>query len=182
MHQWIPQKSNETARNMILLLFCGAFALLALTSLFGDIPFRWAFQTVALLLLTAAIFLVTRYMTKRFTYRIEPDGEDAYDLTVIESSANGKRAVTVCRIGLHHVAKASLLDLSDGGESLAAWNSFKKGRKKIHDYRVDLRPTVFLLLTVKEGGEELYILLSHEKELSELLLRTAKSYREEDEE
>ena len=109
MHQWIPQKSNETARNMILLLFCGAFALLALTSLFGDIPFRWAFQTVALLLLTAAIFLVTRYMTKRFTYRIEPDGEDAYDLTVIESSANGKRAVTVCRIGLHHVAKQASL-------------------------------------------------------------------------
>lgn len=184
MRQWIPQKSNNTARNMILLLFCGAFLLLALTSVLGNISFRWGFQTVAILLLTAAVFLVTRYLTKLFTYRIEKDGEreGSYDLTVTESATNGKRAVTVCRIGLSHICSARLFDLSDGGASLAAWKAHKKGSKKIHDYRVDLSPTAFLLLTVKEGGETLYLLLSHEEELTELLLRAAMDYREEEEE
>ncbi len=182
MRQWIPKKTNQTARNMILLLFSGAFALLALTTILGEIPFRWVFQTVALLLLTAAIFLVTRYMTKLFFYRIEEDEEGEADLTVTEAAANGKRAVTVCRVGVRSVSFARLFDFSDGGESLAAWKEFKKGRKKIHDYRADLRPVTFLLLSVREGGQTLYILLSHERELTELLISAAKAYREEEEE
>ncbi len=182
MRQWIPKKSNDTARNMILLLFCGAFALLALTAIWGDIPFRWGFQTIALLLLTAAIFFVTRYMTKMFVYRVEADEDGDIDLTVTEAAANGKRAVTVCRVGVRSVCSARLFDFSDGEASLSAWKEFKKGRKKIHDYRVDLRPVTFLLVSVKEGGETLYILLSHEVELTELLTSAAKAYREEDEE
>ncbi len=172
--QWIPKKNNQTAKNMILLLFGGSFALLAVTAAFPAVPFRWIFQTIALLLLTAAVFLVTRYLTKMFVYRVVETDEGGHDLTVTEAATNGKRAVTVCRVGLEQIRRAVLLDFSDGGASLDVWKDFKKGRKRIHDYRVDLRPTKSILLIVNEGGEELYILLSHETDLFDLLIKYQK--------
>lgn len=174
MMQWIPQKSNKTAKNMILLFFGGAFALFAVTTAVPTVPFRWVFQTVALVLLTAAVFLVTRYLTKLFIYRVEQGGEGSTDLTVTEAAANGKRPVTVCRVGLEHICSVILLDFSDSGASLDTWKDFKKGRKKIYDYRVDLRPVKSILLTVTEGGEELYLLLSYEAELLDLFRSYAK--------
>ena len=181
MRQWIPQKSNQTARNLILLLFGGAFALLAITTLMGDYSFRWIFQTIAILLLTAAVFLTTRYLTKLYIYRMEENGEGEPDLTVTESATNGKRPVTVCRVSLHHIESVRLFDFSDGGASLAAWKKFKTGRKRIFDYRIDFRPTIFLLVTVKEGGETLHLLFSHMEDLSELLRAAAEGYREDEE-
>ena len=172
--QWIPKKSNQTAKNMILLLFGGSFCLLAVTYAVPDVPFRWAFQTVALLLLTAGVFLVTRYLTKMFVYRVQTTDDGTLDLTVTESATNGKRPVTVCRIGMEQIQRVILFDLSDGGESLWAFKEFKKGRKKIYDYRVDLKPTKSILLSVNEGDDELYLLLSYEADLLALLSRYEK--------
>ena len=169
--QWIPKKSNQTAKHMILLLFGGSFCLLAVTYAVPEVPFRWAFQTVALLLLTAGVFLVTRYLTKMFIYRAEETDQGTLDLSVTESATNGKRPVTVCRIGMEHIQRVTLLDFSDGGESLQAFKAFKKGRRRIYDYRVDLKPTRCILLSVNEGGEELYLLLSYEADLFSLLSR-----------
>ncbi len=178
MYEWIPKPRNQTARNTIFLLFGGSAALLLVTVAFPQVPFRWGFQLVALGLLTAAVFLVTRYLTKRFIYRIVEDGEGGYDLTVTETASNGKRAVTVCRVGMDHVLSVQRLDLSDGGDSLAKWNATKKKRTKIFDYCMELRPTVSALVLVREGGEELLLRLSPEEELIALLEQAARGEEE----
>ena len=179
MYEWIPKKRNQTARNMIFLLFGGAAVLLLVTMAVPGVPFRWAFQLIALGLLTASLFLVTRYLTKCFVYRIIEDGEGGYDLTVTETATNGKRAVTVCRVGMRNVLSVVRLDLSDGGASLAKWKEIKKKRGRIFDYCADFRPTVSVLVTVREGGEDLMIRLSPEDELTALLERAARSEEEQ---
>ena len=96
MYELIPQKTNKIAARLVALSFFGAAAVLLCTVLAPAVPFRWVFQLIAILLLTAGVFLTTRYLTKLFFYRITEDG----DLTVTEAAANGKRQVTVCRVAV----------------------------------------------------------------------------------
>ncbi len=171
MYEWLSQKTNKTDRRMILLLFAGAAALILITSLVPGVPGIWVFQFIALCLLTAAVFLVARYQGKLFYYRIEEDGEGSYDLTVTETNSKGKRAVTVCRVGLSSIHTVRMLDFSDGGESLEFWNTFKKTKAKLHDYTVDLRPVKSILVMVNEGGDDLWLRFSPEEELYQILKR-----------
>jgi hypothetical protein len=179
MYEWIPKKTNNTADKMILLLFGGSAALVLLTTLAPAIPYRWVFQLLAMGLLAAAIFLVTRYRTKSFLYRVGDDGDGGVDLSVTETAPNGKRAVTVCRVGLGNILKLYELDLSDGGASAATWRELTRRRGKIFDYAIDLRPTRFLVVVAREGGEEVRIRLSYLPELCELLARSAKDEEED---
>ncbi len=173
MYQWIPKKTNTTDRKLTFLLFAGGAALILVTNFAPELPGKWVFQLIAVALLTAAVFLVARYQGKCFVYRVEEGREGSYDLTVTETNSRGKRAVTVCRVGLSAIASVRLIDFSDGGDSLSFWQSFCKGRKKIHDYTVDLKPVRSILVTVEEGGETLYLRLSPIDELYDLLRRQA---------
>ena len=169
MYEWMPQRTNKTAEKMIFLMFGGSAALLLAATLLPDVPFRWVFQLLALGLLTAAVFLVTRYRTKRFVYRIFEDENGGLDLTVTECAVNGKRAVTVCRVGLGNILRVVDLDLSDGGASLREWKNLCRGGKKIFDYAIDLKPTRSIVIVVNEGGEELRIRLSYDDRLFQIL-------------
>lgn len=160
LYEWIPKKTNQTAQTVIILLLVAAAILFAFPMVLPDLPFRWGVQLLALGLLTAAIFMVTRYVAKFYIYRIVSDGDDANDLTVTESRANGKGQVTVCRVGLAHILRRELVE---SNERVAQERKGKKG--KIFDYRVDFHPAQSILLTVEEGGEELTLLLSYSEEL-----------------
>ncbi len=175
MYEWISKKTNKTDRNMTLLLFAGGAALIAVTSLVPGVPGKWVFQLIALGLLTAAIFFVTRYQSKLFFYRIIEDGEGSFDLTVTETNIKGKRAVTVCRVGLLGIRTVRMLDFADGGESLEFWSSVKKTKTKIHDYTVDLRPVKSILVMVHEGGDDLWLRFSPEEEFYQLLKKWEKN-------
>ena len=165
MFEWIPTKTNTTARKMILLLFLGSAALMVTTMLVPTVPFRWVFQLIAIFLLTAGVFLTTRYITKLFIYRIENG-----DLTVTEANTNGKRQITVCRVGLANIT--SVTHCQSAEESVGQIKGHKKNRSRFFDYTVDLQPAEFLLVTVTEGGEELTLRLSYDKTLCELLKPT----------
>ena len=162
MFEWIPQKTNTTARKMILLFFLGSAALILVTMLVPGVPFRWVFQLLAILLLTAGVFLTTRYVTKLFIYRI-----DRGDLTVTEANTNGKRQITVCRVALSGISSVTVSEsVSEAKEQIRA---LKKQHIKLFDYTADLQPTISVLVTVCEGGEELALRLSYDRALCELL-------------
>ena len=169
MYEWIPARQNKTAEKMMLLLFGGAFSVFFLTVIVSGIPFRWLFQLLGIGLFVAAIFLFTRYRGKKFIYRVIEDGEGGWDLTVTETAANGKRPVTVCRVGLSGLCELTVLDLSDGGASTASMNAIKKKRKKIYDYSVDFRPTRSVMAVFSEGGQEFTLRLSPVEELTAIL-------------
>lgn len=162
MFELTPKRTNTTARKMILLFFLGSAALIVTTMLVPTVPFRWIFQLVAVLLLTAGVFLTTRYVTKLFIYRIQ-DG----DLTVTEANSNGKRQITVCRVGLSGIL--SVTEQDTAGAAKEQIQALKKKRVKLFDYTVDLEPARSIFVIVSEGGEELALRLSYDEALLALL-------------
>ncbi len=152
MYEIRPERTNKKAQSLIILFFIGAAALLLLSVPLKGMPFLWVIQLFAVVLLCVAVFLVTRYLTKGYIYRIE-DG----DLTVVEISSGGKRQLTVCRVSLSGITESSVLT---GKEGLRAY----KG-KRIYDYRPDLLPERSILLVSAEGGEECVILLGYDDRL-----------------
>ncbi len=174
MYEWIPTKNNRKAMNLILCLFLGAGLLMATTVAFRGMPYRWAFQLLALGLLTAAIFLTTRYVMKSFLYRVVSDGQGGHDLTVSELTSGGRRQITVCRVGLSGIYERILLDFTDGGASATRWHQIKKQRRKIFDYSADLKPDKSIVLYLNEGGEDLTLRLDYDEALWNLLTPTPK--------
>ena len=164
-YEWIAQKTNKTARNLVIVLLVGAFVLMMIPTAIPTLPFRWVVQLIALCLMTAGIFITTRYLTKMFMYRIVNDG-DGVDLTVTEASSNGRRQVTVCRVGCSGIRRCKVLSAEEEKAERAA---LKKERIKQFDYRSDLLPAKSLLVVVEEGGEELCLLLAYEETLASWL-------------
>lgn len=168
MYEWIPEKTNNTAKKLIILLFAGAAALMFATAAIPDVPYRWVFQLISLGMLTGAIFLTTRYVTKMFIYRLESDSDGGVDLSVTEASSNGRRRVTVCRVGLSGVRECVLCDLSDA-QSKSIQEKIKSSGCKLFDYCSDFRPQRSIYLTVEEGTEKLILRLAYEDRLFSIL-------------
>ena len=165
-YEWIPAKSNAIARNLVIVLFVGAFALMAIPTAIPTLPFRWVVQLIALFLLTAGIFITTRYLTKLFIYRIVSNGE-RLDLTVTEAASNGKRQITTCRVGLSGIRRVCILDSAEADKRER--EALKREKLKQFDYRPDLRPAKSILVIVEEGGEELALFLAYEEKLASWL-------------
>ena len=163
MYEFRPQKTNNKAQSLIILFFVGAVALLALSMALEGIPFLWAIQLFAILLLVAAIFLVTRYMTKGYIYNIAP-ADNGADLTVTEVASGGRRCVAVCRISLAGIESARKIEGRD-----AELREIKRARKKIYDYRPDIEPAESILVEAEECGEKFIILLAYDLELYDIL-------------
>ena len=165
-YEWIATKSNKLARNLVFVLIVGAFALMLIPVAIPTLPYRWVVQLIALCLMTAGIFITTRYLTKLFIYRIVSAG-DGWDLTVTEAASNGKRQITVCRVGLSGIRRLWILDSQEAEKKER--ESLKKDRIKQFDYRPDLRPEKSMLVLVEEGGEELALYLAYEEKLASWL-------------
>ena len=166
MYEFIPKRTNNKARNSVMLLFFGSFALLFLTTAQNGLPFRWALQLIAVALLTVSIFLTTRYLTKIYVYRIE-SSERGADLVVLEAGRNGRKRTTVCRIALSGISRRYLVDASDATSDKS--KEIKKQGLSVYDYRPDLNPQKSILIIANEGGEELGIRLAYDKTLYGLL-------------
>ena len=171
MYQWIPKKSNKTAQRVILILLLGVILLFGITTVFPGIAYRWVYQLIGLGMLTAVLFLVTRYITRSYLYQIRKGDGAKMDLEILECSGNGRRQFTVCRVSLSGLRSLTLLDLSDGGKSDALLAARKQEKKKIYNYCVDLQPQTSCLLQCDESGEELWIRLNYEPELWDMLSR-----------
>ena len=165
MYGFRPQRTNNKAQNLIILFFIGAAALFLLSIPLDGFGFVWVVQLLAILLLVAAIFLVTRYVMKSFEYAVEPANGGA-DLTVTEVSSGGRRRITVCRISLSGIGSIRVIEGADGGAK-----ALRKAGKKIFDYRPELSPERYLLVEAKEGGEEFVLLLAYGEEFLSILER-----------
>ena len=164
MFELRPQRSNKKAESLIILFFVGAAALVLLSVPLKGIPFLWAIQLFAVMLLVASVYLVTRYITKGFIYRIE-DTEGGADLTVTEVASGGRRQITVCRVSLSGIREA--VEDSDGKEL----KRLRGGQRKIYDYRPDLSPARSIVILSEECGVECVILLAYDERLLELVRR-----------
>lgn len=163
MYEFKPLRTNDKAQKLIILFFLGSAALLILSVFLKGIPFLWVIQLFAILLAGAAIFLVTRYVTKTYEYAVETV-EEGTDLTVTEISSGGKRRITVCRVSLSGISEARAIEGKD--DRLEA---LKREKRRIFDYRPDLLPERSILAVAKEGGQEYVLLLAYGEEFLSIL-------------
>ena len=164
MEEFRPPRSNNKARNLTLIFIVAAFAIFFICALFKEMPLRWAFQLISIVIFTAGVYMVARYLTKNYIYRIDGD-----DLTITEIS--GRRQTCVCRIAISGVKNIALVDYTtDEGTALA--KELKKKKTKRFDYRVDLSPARFIVIETDEGYENSTIYVSYEEKLRLSLKRT----------
>ena len=93
--------SRAPLHAMVIGSVIAAVALFTVSG-FEGMPVPYVFQILAVICLTATVYLVSHYSLKSYRYAIEPsgitsaDGTDVHDLVITEIM--GKRRVVVCLV------------------------------------------------------------------------------------
>ena len=164
MYETTPNKSNNKARSLSILLLITAFAAMMFSGIPG-IPFRSVMQLISLVMLAFSILLLTRYVLSSYSYAVVSKREGGFDLTVTELKR--KSRITVCRISLSSIEKITLAK-SENKELAARLKALSKG-KKSYNYCIDLAPEKYIHIVSNECGDELTIKLSYDKRLFSIL-------------
>ncbi len=168
MYEYIPQKTDKTAGKLIILFLAGGFGLMFLTVLIQGIPFRWAFQFLAIGLLTEAVLLVTRYVTRSFVYRLEENEEGETELAVIEITSGGKKQTVVCRLAMSQIKKIDRFTREEEKAVSKAVHE-RKEKRRIFDYTVDLHLERAIQIVAEEYEEAVTVRLNDDERLYEII-------------
>ena len=166
MYEFIPQGSNKKAKNAISALILGGFAIMLVTMTAENMPFKWALQTVSIVLLAAGILLMTRYVSKSFIYRVAQD-DDTLDLYVIELQR--KSRITVCRIALANINEVHVLDASEQDKDRSFVATFKADGRRRFNYCIDFKPEKFIWVVADECGERVAVKLTYDERLCDII-------------
>ena len=88
-----------------------------------NLPFPVLFQLLAVLLLTGAVMIITRYVMRRYTCRLEA-GQNGTNFVIIEHY--GKRDTVVCRVYASQIRSAVRLTKTVWKESAEQRKEKKK--------------------------------------------------------
>lgn len=161
LYEFAPQKNVKRLSVIISILFFGAAGVLLITFI-GGIPFKWAFQLAAILLLAVGVFLTSRYVMRAYIYRIEAT-DGGRDLTVTE--VQGKSVVTVCRLGLGGIASVHDVGADETDAKKELRERARSEGAKVFDYCVDISSPRTIWVLASECGEPVCIKLSYEEKL-----------------
>ena len=160
MYEYIPNPPKKKAKTVGMTLFILSLVIFFVSGIEG-IGYPGILQTAAIALMTAAILLVGKYLTRAYRYRVDKTNGE-YEFIIDEISKTS--SVTVCRLELSKLRRAD------------AWTKDYKPPKKarIYNYCVDVAPTDSYLLTFLDGafsmnGERIYVRISPDERLTEIL-------------
>lgn len=161
MREYTYAPKNRSRRAYLYILGCVCASVILWT-----VPFLWAtpYAVVwffgACFILTCALLITTRYLIRRYVYRLVRADDGGFDFVVLEIS--GKRTTCVCRIS------------TDDFRALTR-ESKKKRCKPDYDWSTALGEPAYLL-TISEGesrffdaGEELIVRFSPDREMAEMI-------------
>ena len=174
VYEYTPPKSNKKASGVVLILFSLAAGLFLFTMIFPTMPLRWVVQLISIAAFVAVIFIISRYISKKFLYAVFKNDDETLDLTVTEVTNAGYKQITVCRISINGIEEAHLLNRSLP-ESAEKFKELRKKAKsdgrKLYNYCPDINPTEVCVLLAEECGEKFLITLSPDSTLWEYLKR-----------
>jgi len=162
MYSFTPKKTNNIATVLVAALFAAAAIVLLFPALFKAIPYAGFIQATGLVLIIAALAVMSRYHFKYFSYFVRENGGDGLDLDVVETQ--GKRRYTVCRVGVKNVESVEIENEKNRDELKKKC----RGRKKFA-YVCDIAPTNKTYVFVTECGEPLVLILAYDEKLVEIL-------------
>ncbi len=161
MYEYAPVLPKKKERILMLL------SLLLGLSLFGfsqipSIPFSMIYQLLGFLSLLVFIFFVSRYLVRRYVYRIEPRSDggagDAPDFVITEHY--GRRITVVCRVSVSDIEE--ILPITQENQTV-----IKEKQKgcSIYDYTADLFSQNRYLVTIADGEQRFCVRILADKEL-----------------
>ncbi len=166
-----PPKNNKKATGIVIMLFASATGLFLFTMLIA-VPFAWVIQLIAIAALTAAIFIVSRFVTKNFLYVVNQNERNSLDLDILEISNGGKKQITVCRIAINGIEEAYTINKTEKASVELEQTLLKKAKqdkRKIFNYCPDINPVKYSIIIGEESGERYLIKLTPDDKLCEYL-------------
>lgn len=171
LYEITAPKNIKKLRSVSAVLLFGAAAVMAVTMILQNMPYRWIFQLVALCMLGAAIFFVSRYIMKNFVYAIVKDSRESENADLTVTEIQGRHTITVCRISLSGIEETVTVDRANKEQAEAVTKRIKAEKRKVYDYCGDMFGDRYVCVFSQEYGEALAIKLSYDEELSRLLTK-----------
>ena len=171
MYSVTPKKQNKLTDFACIACFVGGIGIFAVSILNASVPYlTLAAQIVAVLLLTAGVYLYSKFIARTFTYKVQPGGifdalgRELYDLIVVETVGNRKQT-TVCRIALRDIATVQARPVratkKNGLDKIEAQDGGHK-----FSYCVDMVPEKVIFVRDTDGNA---VLLTYDAELWHIL-------------
>ena len=161
LYEYIPKKSNKKAIGVAIILLALAVGVFIYTLIFPDMPYRWGPQLIAIMSFVGFVFIMSRYVFKKFIYAIAKNDEGELDLTITEVTNAGKKKITVCRVSISNIEESHLLDCTVA-ENQQKLSDIKKNAKssgrKIFDYCPDINPSEVCALVGEECGDKYLVI------------------------
>ena len=164
-YEYDPKSPKIKELGLFLAMTLPALPLFAF-SWWVSLAVAWLYRFTAVILLTVGFAFSSRYLMRRYTYRIEPRHgvrlEAPPDLVVIEQV--GKRIRTVCRVSLGDAVEITRLT-QENRKTLI--EDAKKKRCYVYTDRLPASNDTFL--TVLDGEEYVWIRILADEKLYFLL-------------
>ncbi len=159
MYEYIPNPKTKKAKVLGTVLFFLSLAVFFLSG-FKGLAYPAVLQLCAIVMMTAAILIIGKYLTHSFLYRVE-ETDGVWEFAVDELTRSSR--VTVCRLELAKLVRV---------EAVTKGFRFPK-RAKVYNYCVDIAPTDSYLLTFSDGAfsfddKEILVRLSPDARLLEI--------------
>ena len=170
-----PKTQNNYAKGVFVALLASATALTVFY--FTAQKYRGVIGFVALCLITAVVFIYTKYISQSYIYDITEDS-DGSPIFVVRA-VTGKRESTMCRIDLSSIISVE----KETAEQKRAHKTEYGFRKYV--YTPTMLPPIVYRITVKSRYERAEIIIECTDEFCEYLLSASQEARElysEDEE
>lgn len=147
MYEYNPGLTKKRERLISVILLLLGVALFAFSQIKG-IPFPVIYQLLALAALTAFIILLSRYLMRRYTYRVMPRSHtgDGMPPDFVVTEYYGRRVTVVCRVSVNDVEE--IIPITK--ENRREWKANQGGRF-FYDYTSDLFSKNRFIIVVTDG-------------------------------
>ena len=171
MYSVTPKKQNKLTDFACIACFVCGICIFAVSILNASVPYlTLAAQVCAVLLLTAGIYLYSKFIARTFTYKVQPggifdaDGRELYDLIVVETIGKSKQR-TVCRIALRDITSVQARPIRATKKNGLSKIEAQDGGRKF-TYCVDMVPEKVIALVDADGNA---VLLTYDAGLYDIL-------------
>ena len=164
MYQYMPKGDRGKLKGICMAMFAGGVVLFFASGIKG-ILYPAIMQTAAVLIITATIMIMGRYLLRHYLYRIADDGE-GLDFLVDEISRNGR--YTICRLSI-----SQLVSARPYGDDVKP----QKGTK-VYNYCVEIKPRDSWLLEFLDGEDRIFVRISPDDKLKEIVSDAARGHEE----
>ena len=162
LYDYEPKKNTKQMTGVILCLVSLGAGPFLFSLIIPNLPFKWAFQLFSIIVLTAVVFIISRFAAKSFLYSIVKTDGDALDMTVTEITNGGRSKITVCRIsvaGIERIEKIDRTDANDRNKQKELEKQAKKDGRKSFNYSPNINPASICVILCEECGEKFLIKL-----------------------